>query len=61
MARAGYNPEAAVAFWQRFADYNRQSGSQTPRFLRTHPLDQDRIADLQRSMPRAKAAFRPAS
>lgn len=61
MARAGYDPEAAVAFWQRFADYNRDKGSQTPRFLRTHPLDQDRIANLQRLMPKAKAAFRPVS
>jgi len=59
MARAGYNPEAAVGFWQRFAQYNREHGSATPWFLRTHPLDEKRIADLQKAMPEAKAQFKP--
>jgi predicted Zn-dependent protease len=45
MARAGYNPEAAVAFWQRFAEFNRQAGGSTPWFLRTHPLDETDRAD----------------
>jgi predicted Zn-dependent protease len=61
MARAGYNPEAAVAFWQRFADFNRQQGSQTVWFLRTHPLDEKRIEQLKTWMPQAKAEFKPAS
>jgi len=26
MARAGYDPKEAVAFWQRFAEYNKQQG-----------------------------------
>ncbi len=57
MARAGYNPEEAVAFWQRFADFNKQQGgSDTPSFLRTHPLDEVRIQQLQQWMPEAKAA-----
>ena len=60
MAKAGYDPEAAVAFWERFAEYNRRQGSQTPAFLRTHPLDERRIADLKQWMPQAKAAYRPA-
>jgi predicted Zn-dependent protease len=59
MARAGYDPEAAVAFWQRFADYNKRQGGDTPWFLRTHPLDETRIKDLQALMPQAKAQFRP--
>lgn len=59
MARAGYEPEAAVAFWQRFADYNNKSGgSETPWFLRTHPLDSTRIKQLQDWMPDAKAQFK---
>ena len=62
MARAGYPPEAAVEFWQRFAEYNRrQGGRQTPWFLRTHPLDEDRIANLQKYLPQARQEFRPAS
>jgi metalloendopeptidase OMA1, mitochondrial len=59
MARAGYDPEEAVRFWERFAEVSRQAGGATPWFLRTHPLDQDRIAQLQRWMPEAKAQFRP--
>lgn len=56
MARAGYDPEAAVGFWQRFAAYNRQAGgSQTPWFLRTHPLDEDRIKEIQQWIPEARA------
>jgi metalloendopeptidase OMA1, mitochondrial len=59
MARAGYDPEAAVGFWQRFAEFNRQQGGQTPWFLRTHPLDETRIRQIKEWMPRAKAEFRP--
>lgn len=59
MARAGYNPEAAVQFWQRFMDYNRQQGGGgTPVFLRTHPTDEKRIVQLQQWMPEAKAQYR---
>lgn len=58
MARAGYDPAAAVDFWKRFADYNRQHGGTTPWYLRTHPTDDDRIAALQKELPTAKAQFR---
>lgn len=60
MARAGYDPEQAVAFWQRFAAFNQQhGGGQGLWFLRTHPLDERRIADLKALMPTAKAQYRP--
>ena len=59
MARAGYDPREAVAFWQRFADYKRQSGGgASPEFLSTHPLDDRRIAALHAYMPRALADYR---
>jgi len=58
MARAGYDPEAAVAFWQRFAKYNRQSGGGTPLFLRTHPLDEQRVEQIKAWLPEAKAQYR---
>jgi predicted Zn-dependent protease len=61
MARAGYDPEAAVLFWQRFADFNSKQGGQTPWFLRTHPLDEKRIQQLKEWMPKAKAEFKPAA
>jgi metalloendopeptidase OMA1, mitochondrial len=58
MARAGYNPQAAVEFWQRFSDYNRQQGQQATwlsKFLSTHPVDEDRIAQLKQWLPEANA------
>jgi len=60
MARAGYDPEASVAFWERFSAYNKQAGGGgTPSFLRTHPLDETRIKQLKEWMPEAKREFRP--
>ena len=55
MARAGYNPEAAVEFWQRFAAVNQSKGSGGPAFLRTHPVDDVRIRQIQEWLPEAKA------
>jgi predicted Zn-dependent protease len=60
MAKAGYDPEAAVAFWERFAAYSKQAGGGgTPTFLRTHPDDGTRIKQLKEWMPEAKAQHRP--
>jgi predicted Zn-dependent protease len=57
MARAGYDPREAIAFWKRFAAYNAKRGGAPPEFLSTHPLDQRRIAQLERLMPRAIAEY----
>ena len=60
MARAGYDPEAAVAFWERFSEYNRQhGGSEGVWFLRTHPVDDVRIKQLKEWLPEAKREYRP--
>ena len=59
MAEAGYDPKQAVLFWQRFADFNKQSGGSTPVFLRTHPADATRIQQLQVWMPEALALYHP--
>lgn len=50
-AMAGYNPEVAVAFWQRMAA---QSGNanQTSIFS-THPSDAQRIANIKQQLPTA--------
>lgn len=48
-AMAGYNPEAAIPFWQRMS----AGGSQVPEFLSTHPSDQTRVKKLQEIMPEA--------
>ena len=60
MAQAGYPPEASVGFWERFKAHNEQGGSGgTPWFLRTHPMDDKRIADLKKWIPEARSRFRP--
>jgi predicted Zn-dependent protease len=59
MARAGYDPAAAVQFWQRFMEFNKQNGGGgTLSFLRTHPTDETRIKQLQQWLPEAKAQLK---
>lgn len=61
MARAGYNPEAALTFWQRFAQATEgKGGSGPPAFLRTHPVSATRIKQIQQWLPEAKAQMRTA-
>ncbi|GAB4377399.1 MAG: M48 family metallopeptidase [Salibacteraceae bacterium] len=50
MAMAGYDPRAAIDFWQRMANLKE---NQLPEFLSTHPHDETRIAKLQAYMPNA--------
>lgn len=58
MARAGYDPRKAVAFWQRFGAYQEQRGEgRSIEFLSTHPLDQTRIRALEEFMPQALAEY----
>lgn len=59
MARAGYDPEAAVAFWERFKAYGDQAGGSPPKFWSTHPPSAERIENLKKWMPEAKAAMQP--
>ena len=50
MARAGYDPQEAIAFWQRM---ERAGGNQPPEFMSTHPSHATRIQRLKELMPRA--------
>jgi len=60
MARAGYNPQAAIGFWERFAEYNRQHGGRGGLwFLRTHPLNEVRIKQLKEWLPELQREYRP--
>jgi predicted Zn-dependent protease len=45
MVAAGYDPDAAVAFWRRMAAQAGDGGP--PAFLSTHPANQERIERLQ--------------
>jgi len=52
MARAGYDPAAAPAFWTRFGQ---AGGAKPPEFLSTHPSDATRVRQLQAWLPEARA------
>ena len=57
MARAGFDPRQAIAFWRRFQEYGRKKGGKPPEFLSTHPLDSTRIAKLESLLPEALAEY----
>ena len=54
-AMAGYDPQAAVTFWQRMAA---ASTSQTSEFLSDHPSDATRIKQIQGWLPEAQQYYR---
>lgn len=58
MAMAGYDPHAAVDFWQAMAAQTKK-GASVPEFLSTHPADEARIQNIKRSIPDALEYYRP--
>jgi predicted Zn-dependent protease len=50
-ARAGYDPRAAITFWEKMAAEAAGKGK-PPEFLSTHPSDETRIRRLREMMPR---------
>lgn len=55
-AMAGYDPNAAVTFWERMAA---QSGQKPIEFLSTHPSDETRISDIKAFLPEAMKYYKP--
>ena len=55
MARAGYDPKTAVAFWERM---NNLGGVKPPEILSTHPATQRRIEDIQKELPEAEKYYK---
>lgn len=51
MAMAGYDPNSAVAFWERMAA--QKQGQAPPEFLSTHPSDRTRIDNIKKHLPEA--------
>lgn len=52
MAKAGYDPEAAVGFWQNM---RKAGGSKPPEFLSTHPAGDNRIQTIIKYLPEARS------
>jgi predicted Zn-dependent protease len=56
MAMAGYNPNAALDFWQRMSA--QKQGGSVPEFLSTHPSDATRINNIRSLIPEAMQHYR---
>ena len=56
MAMAGYNPNAAIPFWQRMSKGSR--GGKPPEFLSTHPSDASRIRQIRNAIPDATRYYK---
>ncbi len=59
MAKAGYDPHAAVAFWQRMTQAAK--GRRPPEFLSDHPSDETRVRQIEAWIPEAMGYYQPAS
>ncbi|MFN8392514.1 MAG: M48 family metallopeptidase [Bdellovibrionota bacterium] len=59
MAKAGYDPRAAIDFWKHSAEVFGSSSSQAGAFLSTHPAESDRQKALEEAMPYALSFFHP--
>ena len=57
MARAGYNPRQAVAFWKRMLRASR--GKEPPEFASDHPSDEHRVERITKWLPEAELAYKP--
>lgn len=58
MSQAGYDPNEAPKFWERFA--SAKSGDAPPEFASTHPSDASRAAALKALLPKALEEYQAA-
>lgn len=57
MAKAGYDPEAAIGLWQRMEQSS--GGNGPPEWLSTHPAEATRQGDIRGWIAEARQYFRP--
>jgi predicted Zn-dependent protease len=57
MAKAGYDPALALAFWRRMMAKDKQS--KLPQFMSTHPTDASRLHELEVFLPEARKYYVP--
>jgi len=55
MAKAGYDPKTAAAFWERM---NSLGGAKAPELLSTHPATSRRISDINKEIPEAEKYYK---
>lgn len=56
MAEAGYDPQAAVAFWERMMEENKDE-KKPPEWLSTHPLSRERLQEIIQEIPGIKRKY----
>ncbi|NNP73290.1 type I deoxyribonuclease HsdR [Acinetobacter defluvii] len=54
MAKAGYNPQAAITLWEKM---NKLEGAGGASFLSTHPSNSQRIEAMRKNLPAAQAIY----
>lgn len=59
MSMAGYNPNHAISFWRRMAEM--KGGQAPPEFMSTHPSDENRIAEIEKLIPKALKYYNTAA
>jgi metalloendopeptidase OMA1, mitochondrial len=57
MARAGYDPHQAEAFWKRMLRASK--GKEPPEFASDHPSDKHRVERIAEWMPQAEREYKP--
>jgi predicted Zn-dependent protease len=65
-ARAGHDPRAAVAVWQKMSRHAQaaqgangaKGGGQPPQFLSTHPSHENRIREIEAALPKVLPLYR---
>lgn len=57
MARAGYQPREALAFWRRMLKASK--GKEPPEIASDHPSDEHRIEQIQKWLPEAEREYKP--
>jgi predicted Zn-dependent protease len=56
MAKAGYEPGAALDFWERMLAHSEESGGKKPpEFLSTHPATANRMEAIREMLPEARS------
>jgi predicted Zn-dependent protease len=60
MARAGYNPAAAIELWRAMGGGDRFDRNRPPEWLSTHPDPEFRMADIARSLSPALVEYNKA-
>ena len=53
MAKAGYDPRAAITVWQRMGELRTGGISPPPSWMSTHPSNSDRMSRFREAMPAA--------